>query len=81
MVVAADDDANLGELTRSTERLEEMHEETYLIIPELTTGGASSGVRPNQGGNLMPILQGASSEVAGRTDDTNPVKKRNPDSK
>ena len=55
--------------------IEEMHEETYLIIPELTTGGASSGVRPNQGGNLMPILQGASSEVARRTDDTNPVKK------
>ena len=47
---------------------EEMHEETYLLIHELTTGGASSEVRPDQGGHLVLIRRGASSEVAGRID-------------
>ena len=44
-----------------------MHKETYLLIRELTIEGASSEVRPDQGGHLVPIRQGESNKVAKRT--------------
>ena len=45
-----------------------MREETYLLVHELIIGRASSEVKPDQRGHLVPTLRGASSEVAERTD-------------
>ena len=45
-----------------------MVEETYLLVLELITRGASSEVRPDQGGHLVLIRRRASSEVTGRID-------------
>ena len=45
-----------------------MREETYLLVCELIIGGASSEVKPDQKGHLVPTLRGASSEVTEMTD-------------
>ena len=44
------------------------HEETYLLVRELTPKGVSSEVRPSRGEHLVLTQRGVSSEVARRTD-------------
>ena len=44
------------------------HEETYLLVCELTPGGVSSEVRPGRGGHLMLTQREASCEISRKTD-------------